>query len=590
MAGSLFLYAQSLDFDFVHFDDQTILTDHPNRYDETSLTKSARAIFLTDFPREEPLVIRDLSWALDARLFGFSNAEAYHRTNILLNALVVGLLFLLLRRSGLSGKLAGGVALVFALLPIHVEVVSWVMGRKDLLVAIFVLLGLLAQHSELESRTPRSKAFAYGLTLLCLALALGSKISAISFWLVLGAHRFFHPYLTGQRGPTESLQWRRDAIRTLPALVPHIMLSFVVFSWYHGRLSEFGIILQGGPAALGAEHLINIASFLPLIAGEYLHHLFLPSELSSFYRWPHVAIPLTRLQEFASLLWALGICSAIVYCLRRRRDLAFYPLMSLGLMAPYTGVFYVGFWYADRYLYLASAGLLCVVAILLGEILTRMPNLRLPALSVVALFALTGAFQVWQGQTHWRNNEALWTYEMSREEPALLAFQALARHYAKQAEIAPAENRRDLALHSKAVIARGLQRHAALGLESTTYPIPERVQLARLHALAGRADAIPGAPPMMRAAHYRLAFDTAPERLSAILLSGALFEAAQAMPESEGRPLVEESFDYFLAFVALSSSDPSQRRASQILLETNYGSRFPYLEARIAEAKRIHFQ
>ena len=95
---------------------------------------------------------------------------------------------------------------------------------------------------------------------------------------------------------------------------------------------------------------------------------------------------------------------------------------------------------------------------------------------------------------------------------------------------------------------------------------------------------------MMRAAHYRRAFDTAPERLSAILLSGALFEAAQAMPESEGRPLVEESFDYFLAFVALSSSDPSQRRASQILLETNYGSRFPYLEARIAEAKRIHFQ
>ena len=85
--GSLFLYAQSLDFSFVHFDDQTILTDHPDRYDETSFTKSARTIFLTDFPREEPLVVRDLSWALDARLFGFSNARAYHRTNIILNAL-----------------------------------------------------------------------------------------------------------------------------------------------------------------------------------------------------------------------------------------------------------------------------------------------------------------------------------------------------------------------------------------------------------------------------------------------------------------------------------------------------------------------
>ena len=588
--ASVLLYIQTLGFDFVEFDDHAILVNHPARYNESSLTESVRQIFVEDFPREEPLVVRDLSWALDARLFGFDNASAYHRTNVALNAVVAGLLFLFLRRLRLPAGLAGAVGIAFVALPIHIEVVSWVMGRKDLLVSIFILIGLLAQHEELDRDRPSERLPFYLITLACLGLAMGSKVSAISFWIVLGAHRFFHPYLTAQRSARDPVHWRADGMRTVPPLVPHILLSLTVFVWYRARLAEFGIIESGEtPAALSVEHLTNMFWFQPLIALQYLQHLFMPGELSSFYRWPHVSIPLTRIQQIGSLLSALGLSSAVAYCLWRRRDLAFYVLWPLALLAPYAGFFYVGFWHADRYLYLASAGLLTVVALLIRDLVMQMPSLRNPAIAMVTLFTVLGAVHVWEGQNRWRDNESLWLYESSREDPSLMSFYALGRFYAERAENAKGEERRELALITKVIVDRGLARLEELDLQPTNYPTPEIGQAARLHSLSGLTAGILGAPPLMRANHYRRAYAASPDMQSAILLSGALVEAAQALPSAEKQVLVEESFTYFQRFIALSAADPIKLKKSSVLLEKTYGDRYPYLASRIAEAKRIYY-
>ena len=97
IAVSLGLYARAPQFGFVSFDDHRVLLAHPSLYDETSFVSGARAVF-SEFPREEPLLLRDLSWAADARVFGFANPFGYHLGNVVLNALVVALLFVLLRR------------------------------------------------------------------------------------------------------------------------------------------------------------------------------------------------------------------------------------------------------------------------------------------------------------------------------------------------------------------------------------------------------------------------------------------------------------------------------------------------------------
>jgi hypothetical protein len=326
---SLGFYARTTTFSFVDHDDLRILQAHPNLYDAGSLLASLREIFFGYFPREEPLLVRDVSWAIDARLFGFENPFGYHLGNVVLNALVVGLVFLLFRRLLASRTLAALLSLAFALLPIHVEPVAWVMGRKDLLVAFFMALGLLLQSHELTEDRDRGgrRWLWWGGTLLCCALALGSKISAIAFPLVLGLHRLFHPYLEGRRDPGTAFEWPDALRRSVPPLLPHLALAIGAFVWYRGILADYGVIENSGPGPLSGEHLRHVFGFLPLIAAEYLRSVFAPGELSTYYRWPHVAIPLGPGERIASALWALGLLGGLVFLMRRRRDLAFFAQM-----------------------------------------------------------------------------------------------------------------------------------------------------------------------------------------------------------------------------------------------------------------------
>ena len=63
----LALFAKSIGFGFTSLDTETVLLAHPRLYDETSLLSAAREILVGYFPREEPLLLRDLTWALVTR-------------------------------------------------------------------------------------------------------------------------------------------------------------------------------------------------------------------------------------------------------------------------------------------------------------------------------------------------------------------------------------------------------------------------------------------------------------------------------------------------------------------------------------------
>ena len=72
------IYFPSTQYGFVYFDDVRILKDHPELYGQPKLAGDLHAIFETGFPREEPLLLRDVAWAVDGRIFGFGNGFGYH--------------------------------------------------------------------------------------------------------------------------------------------------------------------------------------------------------------------------------------------------------------------------------------------------------------------------------------------------------------------------------------------------------------------------------------------------------------------------------------------------------------------------------
>ncbi len=589
--ASLALYGRAVGFDFVNFDDTTVLLAHPNLYDERSFTSSLGQIFVEHFPREEPLLVRDVSWALDARLFGHANPLGYHLGNVLLNGLNAALLFAFLALATRRLAFAGIVAGLFVVVPVHAEPVGWVMGRKDLLSTTWMLLALVAQTLELASPEPRTRRLLWATTLLLTLLALLSKISAVVLCVLLGLHRVFQPYLDGSRAPDAPFRWRESLAAALPRLAPHAALSVGIFLWYQGIVRDYGVIGWRGPDGLDPGHLATMARFAPLLLGLYVKHLVWPSQLSMFYRWPHVEIPLSPVEQAAAAAIALLAAGVLAILLWRRRDLAFHALAFGVLLVPYLGFAYVGFWSADRYLYLACFGLLALATQLGLELRARAQGAPLVSFGVVALallFATASAVQTWRQLGVWRNNETLWTHEASLDAPSLLSLQALAKIHVRRAEAEPDPARRAEWLdRARAQIARGLERERAMGRQPSRYRVPDQLHLSRLHQLLGRIAVLEAAPVAEQLAHFERAYALAPDRANAMKLAGRYFDLAAGAEAAQREALVRRSFGYFVAFTRFAQNDPRLAAESRTLLAANYDeARFPYLAEDIRALRR----
>jgi len=131
-----------------------------------------------------------LSYAIDYKIWGL-NPLGYHITNILFYILTCIMVFFTLRllsaelRKGASlgshGRVAIFGALLFAAHPVHVEAVTWLAARKEVLQGFFFFLGFYL-YLKANKETGR-KAFYFYLSLVVLSILLAtlSKPSAVIF-------------------------------------------------------------------------------------------------------------------------------------------------------------------------------------------------------------------------------------------------------------------------------------------------------------------------------------------------------------------------------------------------------------------------
>ena len=132
-----------------------------------------------------------MTWALDSRIFGFGNPFGYHLGNVLLHGVVVALLFVFLLGTTRRYGFALATAVACLLLAVHTEPVAWIMGRKDILSALFMLLALCAQTQRLTAKRATAQSGWYAITLASFVVGLLSKISVLTFPLVLFLHAIF---------------------------------------------------------------------------------------------------------------------------------------------------------------------------------------------------------------------------------------------------------------------------------------------------------------------------------------------------------------------------------------------------------------
>ncbi|MFQ5668688.1 MAG: hypothetical protein ACE5I7_19980, partial [Candidatus Binatia bacterium] len=172
------VYLNAIPDGFV-FDDKLIQRD-PRIHLQTSFW----TIFVTDYWYKyigtsadlyRPLTIA--SYALNYAVAGLSS-PAFHAVNILLHALVCALLVVLLDALVRDRALAVVSALLFATHPIHTEAVTGIVGRAEILTALF-LLAALYLHVRGYTLWGQGRAVWLPVALLAYFCALLSKETAI---------------------------------------------------------------------------------------------------------------------------------------------------------------------------------------------------------------------------------------------------------------------------------------------------------------------------------------------------------------------------------------------------------------------------
>jgi len=339
--------------------ENTIVQKGTSAIGELLTTPYRRGFFITENDLYRPLSLVTL--AIEYQFFGL-NPTPNHLVNILLFAGCAIMLFFFLNRffGGRRTGLAFLAALLFALHPIHTEVVANVKSRDELLCFFFAFMSLNVFARYMQEG--KMKHLLIGA--LCFLLSFLSKETVVSFLAVIPLVFFF--YINDDRK-------RAIMITAAAVVVTGIFLGIrmsVLEAYNANHMASIDMVDN----ALAAKYLSmesRLATAI-LIMGKYLKLLIIPHPLISDYTFN--AIPFTHFSDPLVLLSlavhvGLGVY-ALLRLLKGQKDIyAFSMLFYLITMALFSNIpFLIGATMGERFLFFGSAGFCLAVAALLEKL------------------------------------------------------------------------------------------------------------------------------------------------------------------------------------------------------------------------------
>jgi tetratricopeptide (TPR) repeat protein len=404
--GTLLLYAPCSEYEFLNFDDDVYVTR--NAAVRSGLNLEGFKWAMTTFHAANWHPLTWLSLQFDASLShrfpgrdvrgqdgGNSVRSAiFHLTNLLLHVLATVFLFLALYL--LTGDYwpSALTAALFAWHPLHVESVSWVAERKDVLSAVFWMLTLLAYAWYV--RRPGWQR--YLAVILSLALGLMAKPMLVTLPAVLLVLDYW-PLRRIAAGGEWWNSWKALVLEKLPLFVLAAAASIV--TWLAQAHGGTMISLQRIPLGIRLENALFAYAV-------YIGKTALPVNLAPLYPYPYAGYSTGPLVTAVLLLIILSV--AFIGLSSRRPYLLSGWFWFLGTLVPVIGIVQVGIQsWADRYTYIPLIGLMIIVSWSLADLATD-SRLR-PAAATIGVGLLIGcALGTHRQLTYWRSSLSLWQH------------------------------------------------------------------------------------------------------------------------------------------------------------------------------------
>jgi tetratricopeptide (TPR) repeat protein len=414
MAATFICYYSSLSNGLTNWDDQDYATNNP--VVKRPSWESVKDVFSNPYyGAYQPLVL--LSFAIDRKIGGL-NPGFSHFFNLLLHVANTLLVFWLITSLSSDSNLALITALLFGVHPLHVESVTWITERKDVLYAFFFLLSSVAYLYHLK----RKSSPGYFLSLLFFGLSAITKGMAV----ILPVELVLFDYFLGVSGKVKP--W----LKKVPFFAIAVILGVIAVKAQHpGGIREFGRV---------ATLLDNL-----LVAGYgflfYVFKTLVPVNLSAVYPGP------VKHQGYLPALYymawpAVIVVGFLIYVYARKNKnvlfgALFYTIAILPVirMLPF-GVSIVA---ADRFAYISSIGLFFIMAAGFAWVFKKAQASGVGWKKLLTGTALAGIVIWWGALTFsrnkvWKDSITLWSDTIKKQPGSALAYNNLGHGYMIRAD------------------------------------------------------------------------------------------------------------------------------------------------------------
>jgi tetratricopeptide (TPR) repeat protein len=400
----LMIYLNSFKNDFVNWDDPGLIVRNQG-IRSLNWQNIVEVFTLKKSSTFQP--IRVLSYAIDYRIWK-SNPIGYHISNIVFYILTCIMVFFSLHM--LSNNLRKGVSdsshqraalfgsLLFAAHPVHVEAVTWLAARKEVLQGFFFFLAFYMYLKAKETEGSQKIIF-LGLVLVAILLATLSKPSAVVFPAVLLVYEMA---LTKNR-------WMDFVKRHWVFFVLSIIVS-TIFTFILLRV----MVNAGGVKAYHGGSFVNnlLVSFYVFLYNIKL--LILTINYSAAYTI-RVPFPLINVQTAIVIGTVFLLFGLSVWSLKKTKVIFFSVFFFFLTLLPYLNIVPISTLLADRYLFIASFSYCFLLGIGFDKLYTlvnkRFSEGFFKVLSIALfLFLLCGySFMTIQQNKIWENSYTLWS-------------------------------------------------------------------------------------------------------------------------------------------------------------------------------------
>jgi tetratricopeptide (TPR) repeat protein len=428
-ALSFIVYANTLNHGFV-LDDDIVISE--NRFVQEGFSGIDDILshgFLYGFNNKNDQSYRPLTLinlAVEKQLFG-NNPKAIHFMHVLLYALAIVLLFrfLLIAFQSQNKWMAFWIALLFALHPIHTEVVANIKSRDEILHLIFALATLTSVLKYTE--TKKVNQLIYGV--IFYALALMSKEMAVSLIVIIPLSLWTF----------RSLSIKEIITYTTPfglVLVAYFLLRAMILDSI--TFDEEMTVINNTLAAAESYPQQLATNFY--IFSEYIKLLFLPHPLSWDYSYPHF-----KLVNFANprvVFTMIGLLLLFVWSLiqlKAKNIFAYCFVFFIASFAIVSNFFIlIGSTLGERLLFFPSIAFLIFLVFGLKVIIEKWIKQKRKAPQVVSIvfivIALLYSAKTIDRNADWKDSKSLFQAGVQATPNNSRAHSALASAYREEGE------------------------------------------------------------------------------------------------------------------------------------------------------------